>query len=503
MKLPEDLYVYQKEDVDKILNNDDSFLILSEMGTGKTPVALAVSQMGQYNGKTLIVCPKTLQLEWARQIKEWCGLEASVAKKSSYRKLQTLFEEFYTGEDSPFFIINYESFRVDRHRQILNGYPFGLIILDEVHQMRNIKSKQTKGLLEFFSTQEGTKTLALTGSPIVNNPADLHTLLCIVRPEEFSSRNRQGFIDRYCYYSTKRGKMRIYAVRDVAGLKMRTDPYTVRRTKQEVLPFLPEKYVRKVLLDMDEDQRRAYDSMAQDLFVMLDDGTPIWAPHVLSELTRLRQLNLDPKILGVSTPSSKTDFLMDLIDELQPSDPEEGPGNNENDKLVVFSCFETYVSRVSKLLAERGLQHVSITGKVGVEDRAKAIDRFQTDPEVKIALGTVQSMGVGLTLTASSNCVFMDRWWNPAVNDQAVDRLHRIGQKNAVQIILPINDKSIDSSLDRILENKKKLSKEYLGDNSVIQEVVEDMRRESRLEASEEKQDMLALVQSLANKGKE
>jgi len=478
MKLPDDLYTYQKEDVDRMLSDDTSWLLLNEMGTGKTPTSLAVSELGNFKGKTLIVCPKTLQLEWSRQIQDWCGFEPSIARKSSVRKLQTLFDEFYSGEINPFFITNYETFRVKRHTDILNGYPFGLVILDEAHTIRNLRTKQTKGLLEFLSTLNGVKVIALTGSPIVNNPVDLHTLLCVVRPETYNSRTKQAFIDRYCFSTRSRGgRVKIHGLRDPQGLRDRTGPYTIRRTKEEVLSFLPEKYYRRVILEMEEDQRELYTKMKQDLMILLDTGEPIWAPSVLAELTRLRQINLDPRILGSLASSSKTNFLLNLMQE------DFGIGENEDsEKLVVFSCFKTYIDHLSGILWKRDINHVKLTGAVSMEDRAKAVDSFQKDKNVKVVLGTVKTMGVGLTLTSASNCIFMDRWWNPAINSQCADRLHRIGQKNAVQIILPINEKSIDTSLDTILAGKEKVSMQYLGDDKIMREVVEDMRREAILE---------------------
>lgn len=484
MDLPEDLYTYQKEDYQKILGDDDNWLLLSEMGTGKTPIALAVSELGTWPGKTLIVCPKTLQLEWARQIKEWCGIEPSVAKRSAYKKLQTLFDEYFTGKHSPYFITNYETFRVERHLDILRGYPFGLIIMDEGHQLRNIRTKQTKGMMDFLASQRDTKRIVLTGSPIVNNPADLHTLLCIVRPDVYSTRQRQQFIDQYCYYRRRRGGgVKVLGVRNMEGLRRETEDFTIRRSKNEVLPFLPEKYYRRVILEMDDDQRASYDAMRKDLMVLLDSGEPVWAASVLAQLTRLRQLNLDPGVLSVSASSSKTDFVLEFMEEMGIGNGDDVyDDNGDPRKLVIFSCFETYVSLLSQKLRARGINHVVISGKVPNDERAKAVELFQNDPSVQVVLGTVQTMGVGVTLTAASNCVFMDRWWNPAINNQAIDRLHRIGQTNAVQVILPINDKSIDDSLDKILTEKSKLSKEYLDDNEVMKEVVDDMREQFRME---------------------
>ena len=463
--IPSSLFEYQREDVDRILDSPGNWLVLSEMGTGKTPEALSVSLLGGFK-RTLIVCPNTLKLEWARQIDEWLDMKYGISKQNIYIRLKDLFNSAIGKEELPFFIVNYETFRSKMQRDVLNLYPFDLIILDEAHHIRNPHTQQARGMFEFLLEHHAdSKLLLLTGSPIVNNPADLHTLLCLCKPEEFKTKSRMVFIDKYCYYYHSRFGLQIYGVRDLEGLRKRTDPYTVRRTKKEVLKYLPEKYYRNVILDMEDAQRKAYDEMESGLMTMLANGEPLWAPSVLSQLTRLRQINLDPHILGIDASSSKTEFLDDLVD-------------STNEKLVVFSCFEKYIDLLHQRYSK--IPHIVITGVVPVSERASAVKLFQNDDSVRLALGTIQCMGEGITLTAASNIVLVDRWWNPAVNNQAIDRLHRIGQKNAVQVILPVNDKSIDKSLDRILAKKATMSEAYLQDKNILREVVDDLRESRR-----------------------
>lgn len=463
-QLPNDLYPYQKEDLDKLLSTEDSFCLFSEMGTGKTPVAIGLAMLGGYH-KTLVVCPNSLQLEWARQIKEWTGLDAGVSRKSSYyRKLQSLFSDMLGGESSPFFIINYESLRIKRHREILEAYPFDLIILDEVHRLRNPSAAMTRGMLLFLGVKKDTRVLAMTGSPIVNNPADLHTILTMVKPERYSRYSRMEFINDYCYYQRTRYGIKVYGSKNMDVLRERTAPFTIRRTKKEVLPYLPEKYYRKVLLEMDDDQKEVYKKMEDELWVLLDSGEPLWAPSVLAQLTRLRQLNLEPSIIGVKASSTKTNFLRELLEDT-------------NGKIVIFSCFEKYIQFLHYTLPYK---HVMIVGETSLKDRAEAVKQFQEDDSIRLALGTTQCMGEGITLTAASNVVFCDRWWSPAVNEQATDRLHRIGQKNAVQVILPVVEDSIDTSFDKVLEGKKKFYQDFLNDRDVMREVVEDMKNSRR-----------------------
>ncbi len=471
--VPDDLFEYQKEDVNFLLNtfkSSNGALNLSEMGTGKTPVAMAVSKLGCFK-KTLIICPKTLRYEWSNQIGAWLGIEPTVSKRSSTKRLDPLADEFEGNRpDNPFFIVNYETFRKELHRDLLNLIDFDLVILDEAHKVRNHLTEQYRGLHEFLESHEGCcRVLSMTGSPIVNSPDDLYTLLVLTRPQQFSARDRLNWLTKYCYLVPRRNRVKVIGIRSKEGIRQEIAPFTVKRLKKDVLTFLPDKYFRKVLLDMKTPQREMYDKCRKDLVIELSNGEKLFTGGALALLTRLREINLDPVTVGKSgVPSAKTDFLLELIDEIG------------DQKLVVFSCFEEYISYLDSLL--RNIPHVTITGKTPADDRISLANKFQQDESIRLALGTIKVMGEGITLTAASNVVLMDRWWAPSVNDQAIDRLHRISQKDSVQVILPINKNSIDQSLDAILEHKAKLIVGAFGgvlpqvEESVIGQVLQDIR---------------------------
>jgi len=491
--LPNDLYQHQKEDLDRLLSTEESFCNFSEMGTGKTPVSIGLATKGGYR-KTLIVCPKTLRLEWERQILDWTGEAPSVSKRGSTRRLDTLFDDFLgKSNHNPWFVVNYDTFRTRKHLDVLNLYPFDLIILDETHRLRNERTSTTRGMFEFLNNHKESRVVAMTGSPIVNRPEDLHTILEMVRPKEYNRYTRREFENRYTDYNhqmMKRcrncGKVttnieamlclncgsysfkhfrtsKLTGVRNLEELRQRTSKFTIRRTKEEVLPFLPEKYFRRVILEMGDEQRESYDQMEKELFVMLDNREPLWAPGVLAQLTRLRQLNLEPKILGIDKPSIKTEFLQDLIDE--------------DGKMVIFSTFEKYIMYLHFNVQ---VNHIMITGDTPVDDRIPMAMEFNSNPDIKLCMATIGPQspgGEGLTLTGASNVVFLDRWWTPTTNSQAEDRLHRITQKSAVQVIIPVIEDSIDSSFDRILDKKRAISEEYLGEQNSMAEIVDDLRR--------------------------
>ena len=183
----------------------------------------------------------------------------------------------------------------------------------------------------------------------------------------------------------------------------------------------------------------------------------MWSTNVLSCLTRLRQINLDPKIVGVTCSSAKTDFIMDTVE-------------STDEKLVIFSCFEKYIYLLHLMFEH--VPHSMITGEVPVNKRQEEVRRFQEDDKVKLCLGTIQAMGEGITLTASSTCLITDRWWNTPVCQQAEDRLHRIGQTRGVMVIFPICEDSVDQVLDQILDRKHEASQSYYSETEVRQSIL-------------------------------
>ena len=468
-RIEENLFVHQREDVDRMKSTSLNYMVLSEMGTGKTPEIISLVEEEKFKS-VLIICPKTIRLEWRRQIIQWTGVDPIVCRRGSGRRLDPLFEAMSNGRinETPYFILNYETFRMERFTELLSMMKWDLIVMDEIHNMRNAETQTTRGLVKFMTSQKQSRVIVMTGSPIVNNPLDIYTLLMIVRPQMHDMKKRREFLDEYTFWTpTGRGRgVKVFGIKYGKREQFHnyTEPFTIRRMKKDVLAYLPDKYRRVVTLDMDPEQEEVYRQMAEELIVELDNEESISAPSVLAKLIRLRQINLDPGILGINAPSSKTEFLMDLV--------KDGPP-----KLVVFTTFEQYVKRISRLFEAEGINHVSISGSVSVDERFARVQKFQNDPEVQVALGTIKTMGEGITLTAASDVVLMDRWWTPAANNQAIDRLHRPGQKNAVQIILPTNEGSIDQVLDAILVQKEQVADALLNENSVIAEVLEDLRR--------------------------
>ena len=458
--LPSSLYPYQVEDANKIADTNQNWLLCHEMGVGKTPITIYAIERRKAQ-LPLIVCPNSLRYEWARQIKEWTGIDAAVSGTYYAKggKMGQIVRSLLSEQDKKYRIVNYETLR-SGGAELLKIVPWDVVVFDEIHKLRNPyihKVKQVvKGAWDFLNAIPPNKIIGLSGSPILNYPDDLYGPLSMCFPDKYprSSSALRVFLSRYMMYSTGRYGTYAYGSHNLNSLREETKDLIIRRTKAEVLPFLPEKYYQRPELEMPADQRKIYTQMETELRVMLDSGEPLWSPTVLSQLTRLRQINLDPKIVGITANSAKTEYVMDLIE-------------STDEKLVIFSCFEKYIYLLSEFLKAQEKNCAVVTGQVPVERRSLEVKRFQEDENCRVFLGTIQTAGEGITLTASSTVVLVDRWWNEPTNQQAVDRLHRIGQKNAVQVLLPVCSKSVDSALDEILQRKHEASQAYYGENEV------------------------------------
>lgn len=309
--------------------------------------------------------------------------------------------------------------------------------------------------------------LTMTGSPLVNSPSDLYPLLTLVDQNTYPPSKWFGFVNRYCMFNRTviNGSERIiiWGERNVRELRERTDPFTSRRLRKDVLPWLPEKYHRDLIMQMEPKQRSIYRQLQRDLTAIADDGRMIQVQGHRSLTTRLRQLSLDPRILGFDQIGSKTAMLRELVQDYC---------IKGGRKLVCFTTFEEYASLLSRDFEEMGVAHALYTGKLDDETCFRNKERFQNDGNCMLFIGTVQSASLGLTLTAASDVVHLDKWWTRDAMDQASDRCCRYGQKNAVQVISMINEDSVDEIIESVIGRKEHMADSFT-DQGISQAVVE------------------------------
>lgn len=438
-----ELYPYQVEDVKALLERPRCILG-SEMGVGKTAEVLALVKQEDMDS-ILVICPKSLISEWEYQIELWLGKE---------------WLERFT-------ILNYEKIRKATVTAAIISYEWDLVCFDECHKLKNHKAKQTKGA--FNISRDGSRVILMSGTPMMAGPQDLFSLLNIINPLTFNSHT--AFVERYCVTVQLPKPPFVNIIvgprkENQEELSNILSQYMIRRQKKDVLN-LPPKMYRTIPVELEPSQLAKYKQMEDELFVLLDSGEEIFAPVVTAQITRLRQICLEPNLLSqiekVSTPSTKTKLLLDLIEGIQ-------------SPVVVYTVFEKYTRILSDELAKHKIPHALFTGAVSMPDRTQALRDFQQG-KYKVLLGTITTMGLGVTLTASHTVIFTDNYWTPAVNEQAVDRVHRIGQNEIVDVLDMWAKGTIEDHVHKVLTRKEKPINEII----LRAQVLESLRKERRL----------------------
>lgn len=414
-------------------------ILADDRGLGKTVQALtALYETNAF--PALIVCQATCRLTpWRDEIRKWMGEDYSIAViGGSNQNRQDRLALFAQNADIT--VINYESTRI--HEEELQARTWGTLIVDESHLMKNPDALQTKRILGVARRCE--HVYLVTGTPILNRAQEIWTSLMAIDPRTFDPESGYwSFIRRHFEIVPDRFGVKIGGLLNPVAFRKFMEPYFLRREKWEVTPEMPSKTVQRVMVEMDSRQREMYREMAAEWLVTLADGGIITVPIILAKMTRLRQIAVSPRLLDRDAPvGPKIEAVLDLLDSTE-------------DKVVIFSQFKTALD-----LVEEGLEpgtYVRIDGDVPMDDRPDLINRFQTDPDCRAFLGTIQASGLGITLHAAATAIFMDKAWSPGVNDQAQDRLHRIGQTRPVTILEISAENSIDDWMEELLADKREI----------------------------------------------
>lgn len=442
---------YQRVGVN-FLSNGANVILGDDMGTGKTLQLIAMCEQMNLQ-RILVVCPNTLKWTWHDEINKWTDATKVVVDGAKRKRSKQI------ASGAKFTIINYEALRP--HRDELQAITWDAKIADEAHKLKN----QHTGWTEEFKGVKARMTCLASGTPLLNRPEELWSLLHTLYPDKFSSYWR--FVDRYCCQEDTGYGMRVLPPTDhqAEELRLLLAPIMIRRMKSEVLSELPSKVFMKQPIILGPTQRKLYDQMMDDMIVELSTGEVVAAPVVLAKLTRLRQLSISPALVGESNAeSAKFDALWDIIENQQPEH-----------KIVVFSNFRKAIEMVGEWLTAQGVPWLSVTGEVKQKDRQAATKAFQEDPKYRVMLATIQAAGLGVTWTAADIAVFLDRHWTPAINVQAEDRLHRMGQQHSVNIVALIAKDTVDEAIECMLDTKSQLFEDII--NGAAKVTVSDLRK--------------------------
>lgn len=427
--------------------------------------------------KTLILAPLTPVGSWEDHY-SWCLPEMRVAALDP--KNRGAFLRAVTQGKHDIYLMHWDALRLMPE---LAEREWFHVIGDEIHKIKNRKAQVTRALKKLRTAHK----LGLSGTPADNKPDDLWSILNWLYPKLFGSYWR--FYKSYVDYDIHpaHGYKIVNGVRNAGHLQRTIEPFFIRRRKEEVLDDLPDKYYTSVWVDLTPQQRKAYDQMRKHMLAWVGENEekPLAAPIAVTQLLRLQQFALatidterftkrtrnkkynpsdpnspryfeDPNALRylLLEPSSKIDALMDIVEEL-----------DDEASLVVFTYFKGAVDLAAKRLANRGTSFGIITGDIEKPDRDNMVRDFQAGNR-QVLVGTIGAMREGVTLTRASTVVFLDRAWSPSWNRQAEDRLHRIGQKNAVNVIDIMARNTVDLGRKQQVELKWTWIQKLLGDKT-------------------------------------
>ena len=436
--LPSDLslYPYQKVGVEFIKRNKN-VLIADEMGLGKTIELLAYINYNSNINSVIVVCPASLKLNWEREAKKWLVRKFNIVVYDG--------DGIGSLDNNTFLIINYEG--VKKYLEVLKTKMWDLLVLDESHYIKNPKALRTKVILGYKDKNTGKfvsglkdfakQKVLLTGTPVLNRPSELYTQLKVLNHPIAKSYSQ--FMNNYVIFDQWGSPI---AGRNLEELqRILRETCMLRREKKDVLKELPNKIRQLITLPADilsvdeikEDEKyieivkQFWDSNENKLKVKPDEKFPF------EEIARIRH----------RTALKKLPYVYDIIE-----DAIENVG-----KVVVFAHHLDVIDSIYEKFKDIA---VKATGNESIKERDEAVLKFQNDPNIKIFIGSITAMGLGITLTASSLVIFAEIEWRPGDLIQAEDRLHRIGQKNSVLIQYVVVDRSIDGFMfEKIFEKIK------------------------------------------------
>lgn len=447
------LFPFQREAVEKLWKLK-SVLIGDDMGLGKTHEAIAIdlarrAEFPNYKMKTLIVCPLAMVSTWTRAWFQWTT-DLNILPINN--KDRSHFIDELSQDNYDVFIMHWPALRLMPE---LSDVKWFHVIADEAHALQNRNSKQTKSLK---ALPAGYKS-ALTGTPAFDKPDDLWSILNWLYPRYWSS--YWQYYNDHIMYDNFNGYKTIIGVNNPEKLQMEMEPFYIRRRKTDVLTDLPEKYYTEIRVDLHPQQMRAYKSMKENMLAWIGEHEheAVVAPVIIAQLTRLQQFacaygewNEEKGKMFLAEPSSKLDAVMEVIDSANGA------------QIVVFSQYAQVIKLLATRLEKKGITVGKFIGETPADERARIISGFQ-EGKIQVFAGTISAGGVGITLTAASTVIFTDRSWSNALNLQAEDRLHRIGQKSAVQVIDIIANDTIDRARIKVIQQKWSWIKRLIGDS--------------------------------------
>ena len=420
-----------------LYDNKLSGILADDMGLGKSIEFISFRTLINEKAPTLIVCPKSLIYNWRSEFKKWD--KSTLCHLIDGNKAQRLSSLEKVKDTNDIVIVSYDSLRsdIEEYKKI----HFAIVCLDEAQYIKNsftLKSKAVKQL-------DATSRFALTGTPIENALTDLWSIFDFLMPKYLSSEDNftKEYIDSF-NDSDEYAKKRLLA---------KITPFILRRTKDDVLTDLPPKTTEVISLAMSQKQSELYNAYVLNTKASMDEN-PKNKLAVLSALTRLRQICVDPSsfLENYLEVSPKLEYAVNLAQN----------AISGNHKVLIFSQFTSVLEHLQKLLDKENIKWFYICGDTKAQERITIANEFNKSKTVNVILVSLKAGGTGLNLHGADTVLHLDPWWNFAVEDQATDRAHRIGQTRPVTVYKLVAHDSIEERVLELQESKKDLYEQVI-----------------------------------------
>jgi len=426
--------------------------LADDMGLGKTLQCLALLLSRAKEGPSMVVAPSSVCRNWISETEKFAPSLQVILFGDTDRK-QTI----ETLESGALLVVSYGL--LTSEAELLASRKWNVLILDEAHAIKNISTKRSQVAMSI----DASFKIAATGTPLQNHMGELWNLFQFLNPGLLGS--QQSFSERFVLPIEKSNSE--LARRSIKDL---IKPFILRRTKNQVLDELPEKTEITMLIDLSIEERAFYEALrikALDEIQKLDNTANAGEKQirVLAEIMKLRRACCHPSLVNkdIHIESSKLQRFEELVDNLI----------ENRHKALVFSQFIGHLNLIRQLLDKKAIAYEYLDGSTPTNEREEIINRFQAG-STDLFLISLKAGGVGLNLTAADYVIHMDPWWNPAVEDQASDRVHRIGQTKPVTIYRLVTKETIEDRIVDLHKNKRDLADSLLEGTEAAAKVTAD-----------------------------
>ena len=422
--------------------------LADDMGLGKTLQALAVILYRTMHGPSLVVAPTSVSLNWMDEIQRFAPTLNMIDIRQTPKDSSHTFQ--------PFDIVICSYGLLQTRLQQLDSVDWQTIVLDEAQAIKNPATRRSQAAMKLG----GQFKLITTGTPIENHLGELWNLFRFINPGLLGS--LEHFNKRFALPISRDGQ-------DESSQQLRKliQPFILRRSKSQVLTELPARTDIVLTIEMSKQEMALYEAMRQQAIETLAAPAPAAKKghrqlQILAEITRLRQACCNPQLVmkQAAPESSKLVQFAETLDELM----------ENHHKALVFSQFVGHLKILEQLLKDKGINYQYLDGSTPVKERKKRVNAFQAG-EGDVFLISLKAGGVGLNLTAADYVIHMDPWWNPAVEDQASDRAHRIGQTRPVTVYRFVMKDTIEEKIIALHHKKRDLADNLLAGTDVAEKL--------------------------------